>query len=88
MKSIHPVQDAADAVIVKSLSQYHDSLNVPRPPSYLKVCQVLHNSEETKTIRLIMPNWLAAITAGLLNKQVCWQQVGGELGISNTFYEV
>ena len=24
----------------------------------------------------------------LLNKHVCWQQVGGELEISNTFYEV
>ena len=29
MKSIHPVQDAADPAIVKSLSQYHDSRNVP-----------------------------------------------------------
>ena len=27
MKSVDPVQDAADAVIVKSLSQYHNSLN-------------------------------------------------------------
>ena len=42
MKSTHSVQDAADAAIVKSLSQYHDSLNVPHPPSYFKVCQVLH----------------------------------------------
>ena len=63
MKSIHPIQDAADAAIVKSLSRYHNSLNVPQPPSYFKVCQVLHFSQETKTIQLIMPNWPAAITA-------------------------
>ena len=63
MKPIHPVQEAADATIVKSLSQYHNSLNVPRPPSYFKVCQVFHFSEETKTIQLIMPNWPTAITA-------------------------
>ena len=63
MKSIHLVQDAANAAIVKSLSQYHDSLNVPRPPSYFKVWQVLHFSKETKTIQLIMPNWPTAITA-------------------------
>ena len=47
MKSTHSVQDAADAAIVKSLSQYHDSLNFLRPPSYFKVCQVLHCSKET-----------------------------------------
>ena len=74
MKSIRPFQDAADAAIIKSFSQYCDSLNVPRPPSYFKVCQVLHFSEETKTIPL--------------NKHICWQQVGGELGTNNTFYQV
>ena len=62
MKSIHPVQDTADAAIFKSLSQYHDSLNVPCLPSYFKVCQVLHFSEDTKTIQLIKPNWPTAIT--------------------------
>ena len=45
MKSTHSVQDAADTAIVKSLSQYHDSLNFLRPPSYFKVCQVLHCSK-------------------------------------------
>ena len=63
MKSIHSVQDAAAATIVKSLSQYHNSLNVPRPASYFKVCQVLHFSEETKTTQMIMLNWPTAITA-------------------------
>ena len=62
MKSIHPVQDAADAAIFKSLSQYPNSLNVPCPPCYFKLCQVLHFSEEAKTIQLIMPNWPKTIT--------------------------
>ena len=70
MKSIRPVQDAADAAIIKSFSQYCDSLNVPRPPSYFKVCQVLHFSEETKTIPLIMPNWPTTITA-----DCCWTNI-------------
>ena len=86
MKSIHPVQDAADAVIVKSLSQYHDSLNVPRPPSYFKVCQVLHVSEETKTIQLIMPNWPAAITAdGCSTNMSAGNKLVENLGLTTPF---
>ena len=63
MKSIQPVQNAADAAIVKSSSQYPDNLNVPHSPSYFKVCQFLHFSEGTKTIQLIMLNWPTTITA-------------------------
>ena len=88
MKSIHPVQDAADAAIVKSLSQYHNSLNVLQPPSYFKVCQVLHFSEEKKHTVDHAELAYSNHSRWLLNKHVCWQQVGGELGINNTFYQV
>ena len=86
MKSSHSVQDAADAAIVKSLSQYHDSLNVPRPPSYFKVCQVLHFSEETKTIQLIMPNWPTAITAdGCSTNMSAGNKLVENLGLTTPF---
>ena len=86
MKSIHSVQDAADAAIVKSLSQYHNSLNVPRPPSYFKVCQVLHFSQETKTIQLIMPNWPTAITAdGCSTNMSAGNKLVENLGLTTHF---
>ena len=86
MKSIQPVQDAADAAIVKSLSQYHGSLNVPCPPSYFKVCQVLHFSEETKTIQLIMPNWPTAITAdGCSTNMSAGNKLVENLGLTTPF---
>ena len=87
MKSIHPVQDAAAAAtIVKSLSQYHNSLNVPRPPSYFKVCQVLHFSEELKIIQLIMPNWPTAITAdGCSTNMSAGNKLVENLGLTTPF---
>ena len=86
MKSIHLVQDAANAAIVKSLSQYHDSLNVPRPPSYFKVWQVLHFSKETKTILLIMPNWPTAITADVCSTNMsAGNKLVENLGLTRTF---
>ena len=86
MKSIHPVQDAADAAIVKFLSQYQDSLNDPRPPGYFKVCQVLHFSEETKTIQLIMPNWPTAITAdGCSTNMSAGNKLVENLGLTTPF---
>ena len=86
MKSIHPVQDAADAAIVQSLSQYHNSLNVPQPPSYFKVCQVLHFSQETKIIQLIMPNWPTAITAdGCSTNMSAGNKLVENLGLTRTF---
>ena len=86
MKSIHPVQDAADAAIVKSLSQYHNSLNVSRPPSYFKVCQVLHFSKETKTIQLIMLNPPTAITAdGCSTNMSAGNKLVENLGLTTPF---
>ena len=86
MKSIHSVQDAADAAIVKSLSQYHNSLNVPQPPSYFKVCQVLHFSQETKIIQLIMPNWPTAITAdGCSTNMSAGNKLVENLGLTTPF---
>ena len=82
----HPVQDAAAATIVKSLSQYHSSLNVPRPPSYFKVCQVLHFSEELKIIQLIMPNWPTAITAdGCSTNMSAGNKLVENLGLTTPF---
>ena len=86
MKYIHPVQDDPDAAIVKSLSQYHDSLNVPRSPSYFKVCHVLHFTKRTKTIQLTMPNWPTAITTdGCSTNMSAGNKLVENLGLTTPF---
>ena len=86
IRSVHPVKDPADASLLKALSKHHRSIDIPLAPSYFKVCQLIHFSEDTKTIQLIMPNWPIAITAdGCSTNMAAGDKLVDKLGLPTPF---
>ena len=75
-------ENAANTVV----KHYDDTLNVPRPPIYFTICNLINLCEETKTIQLVMPNSPTAITAdGCSTNMSAGDKLVEKLGMTTPF---